>query len=141
MKRFFKENWLVIVTGVVVGLAALLLQALGNPKNMGFCIACFERDIAGALGLHSAAVVQYVRPEVIGIVLGSCIMALIGKEFRAQAGSSPATRFAVGALVMIGALVFLGCPFVCCCVWAAATSTPSWAFWASSSVPLSAPCS
>ena len=100
MKRFFKENWLVIVTGVVVGLAALLLQALGNPKNMGFCIACFERDIAGALGLHSAAVVQYVRPEVIGIVLGSCIMALIGKEFRAQAGSSPATRFAVGALVM-----------------------------------------
>ena len=110
MKRFFKENWLVIVTGVVVGLAALLLQALGNPKNMGFCIACFERDIAGALGLHSAAVVQYVRPEVIGIVLGSCIMALIGKEFRAQAGSSPATRFAVGALVMIGALVFLGCP-------------------------------
>jgi len=110
MKRFFKENWLVLVTGVVVGLAALLLQALGNPKNMGFCIACFERDIAGALGLHSAAVVQYVRPEVIGIVLGSCIMALIGKEFRAQAGSSPATRFAVGALVMIGALVFLGCP-------------------------------
>ena len=110
MKRFFKENWLVIVTGVVVGLAALLLQALGNPKNMGFCIACFERDIAGALGLHSAAVVQYVRPEVIGIVLGSCIMAFIGKEFRAQAGSSPATRFAVGALVMIGALVFLGCP-------------------------------
>ena len=110
MKRFFKENWLVIVTGVVVGIAALLLQALGNPKNMGFCIACFERDIAGALGLHGAAVVQYVRPEIIGIVLGSCIMALIGKEFRAQAGSSPATRFAVGALVMIGALVFLGCP-------------------------------
>ena len=110
MKRFFKENWLVIVTGIVVGAAALLLQALGNPKNMGFCIACFERDIVGAVGLHSAEAVQYVRPEIIGIVLGSCIMALIGKEFRAQAGSAPATRFAVGALVMIGALVFLGCP-------------------------------
>ena len=53
MKRFFKENWLVIVTGIVVGTAALLLQALGNPKNMGFCIACFERDIVGAVGLHS----------------------------------------------------------------------------------------
>ena len=78
MKRFFKENWLVIVTGIVVGAAALLLQALGNPKNMGFCIACFERDIVGAVGLHSAEVVQYVRPEIIGIVLGSCIMALIG---------------------------------------------------------------
>ena len=107
MKRFFKENWLVIVTGVVVGIAALLLQALGNPKNMGFCIACFERDIAGALGLHGAAVVQYVRPEIIGIVLGSCIMALIGKEFRAQAGSSPATRFAVGALGAVKTAVYL----------------------------------
>ena len=106
MKRFFKENWLVIVTGIVVGAAALLLQALGNPKNMGFCIACFERDIVGAVGLHSAEVVQYVRPEIIGIVLGSCIMALIGKEFRAQAGSAPATRFAVGALAdMIGGIL------------------------------------
>ena len=29
MKRFFKENWLVIVTGIVVGAAALLLQEHG----------------------------------------------------------------------------------------------------------------
>ena len=57
-----KENVFVIVAGVVVGIAALVLTALGNPANMGFCIACFERDIAGAVGLHSAAVVQYVRP-------------------------------------------------------------------------------
>lgn len=83
---------------------------LGNPANMGFCIACFERDIAGAVGLHSAAKVQYVRPEIIGLVLGAFIMALAGKEFRPQAGSSPATRFVLGAFVMIGALVFLGCP-------------------------------
>ena len=89
MKRFFTENWLVIVTGIVVGAAALLLQALGNPKNMGFCIACFERDIVGAVGLHSAEVVQYVRPEIIGIVLGSCIMALISKEFRARPAPLP----------------------------------------------------
>ena len=105
-----KENVFVIVAGVVVGIAALVLTALGNPANMGFCIACFERDIAGAVGLHSAAVVQYVRPEIIGIVLGAFIMALIGKEFRPKAGSSPAVRFVLGAFVMIGALVFLGCP-------------------------------
>ena len=48
----------VLLAGVVTGIAALALTALGNPKNMGFCIACFERDIAGALGLHSAAAVQ-----------------------------------------------------------------------------------
>lgn len=100
----------VIITGVVVGIAALILTAMGNPKNMGFCIACFERDIAGALGLHSAAVVQYIRPEIIGMVLGSLISAVAFKEFRAKAGSSPACRFVLGAFVMIGALVFLGCP-------------------------------
>ena len=49
-----KENLFVILTGVVIGIAALVLTALGNPANMGFCIACFERDIAGAVGLHSA---------------------------------------------------------------------------------------
>ena len=88
----------------------MLLTVLGNPKNMGFCIACFLRDIAGACKLHGAAVVQYVRPEIIGLVLGSCIMALITGEWRSKGGSSPATRFVLGAFVMIGALAFLGCP-------------------------------
>ena len=105
-----KENRLVLAAGVAVGLAALALTALGNPGNMGFCIACFERDIAGAVGLHSAAKVQYVRPEIIGLVLGAFAMSLIGREFRPRTGSSPATRFVLGAFVMIGALVFLGCP-------------------------------
>ena len=105
-----KENLLVILTGVLVGIAALVLTALGNPANMGFCIACFERDIAGAVGLHSAAKVQYVRPEIIGLVLGAFVMALASKEFRAKSGSSPALRFVLGAFVMIGALAFLGCP-------------------------------
>ncbi len=103
-------NWFVVASGVAVGLAALVLTLLGNPVNMGFCIACFERDIAGALGLHGAAAVQYVRPEIVGLVLGSFIMSLAGKEYRAKSGSAPAVRFVLGALVMIGALVFLGCP-------------------------------
>ena len=29
----------VIIAGAAVGLAALILTALGNPSNMGFCIA------------------------------------------------------------------------------------------------------
>ena len=114
-----KENLFVILTGVVIGIAALVLTALGNPANMGFCIACFERDIAGAVGLHSAAKVQYVRPEIIGLVLGSFLMALASKEWKARAGSSSALRFVLGAFVMIGALAFLGCRCAWCCVWLA----------------------
>ena len=87
-----------------------MLTKLGNPKNMGFCIACFIRDIAGTTKLHSAAAVQYLRPEIVGIVLGSTIMAAISGEWRAKAGSSPALRFILGFMVMIGALIFLGCP-------------------------------
>ena len=109
-KNWLKSYGLIILTGIVVGIAALVLTAAGNPKNMGFCIACFERDIAGALGLHSAGKVQHMRPEIIGIVRGSMVAALAAKEFRARAGSSPAIRFVLGLFVMIGALVFLGCP-------------------------------
>ena len=105
-----KIHWGVVLAGVAVGLAALILTAMGNPANMGFCIACFLRDTAGACGLHSAAKVQYVRPEIIGLVLGAFVMSVATKEFRAKAGSSPATRFVLGAFVMIGALAFLGCP-------------------------------
>ncbi len=105
-----KQHGLIIVTGLVVGAASVVLVALGNPANMGFCIACFLRDIAGALGLHRAANVQYIRPEIIGLVLGAMAMALAGREFKVRGGSSPMTRFVLGFCVMVGALMFLGCP-------------------------------
>ena len=65
-----KINWPIVLAGGLVGLAAVLLTALGNPVNMGFCIACFLRDIAGSVGMHGDAVVQYFRPEIVGLVLG-----------------------------------------------------------------------
>ena len=52
--NWFKNNWLILVTGLVIGIAALVLGVHGNPGNMGFCIACFLRDTTGALGLHGA---------------------------------------------------------------------------------------
>ena len=105
-----KQNTLMIATGLIVGAIAVLLVKLGNPANMGFCIACFLRDIAGAVGMHRAEVVQYIRPEIIGLVLGAFIMSVAGKEYNARGGSSPATRFVLGFFVMVGALMFLGCP-------------------------------
>ncbi|MEL7647468.1 MAG: YedE family putative selenium transporter [Sedimentibacter sp.] len=107
---FFESKKGIIFAGSVVGIIAVVLVALGNPKNMGFCIACFERDIAGALGLHRAEVVQYIRPEIIGLILGAFISAAAGREFQSKGGSSPITRFFMGMAVMIGALMFLGCP-------------------------------
>jgi len=111
MKNMFAGRWGIIGVGVIIGILAPLLQKLGNPGNMGICVACFERDIAGALGLHRAAVVQYIRPEIIGFVVGSLIAAYLFKEFRPRLGSAPIVRFFLGVFAMIGALVFLGCPW------------------------------
>lgn len=110
VKNFFKNNWMYIGAGIVIGVVAFVLTLMGNPANMGFCIACFLRDTAGALKLHSAAVVQYARPEIIGIVLGAFAISLLRKDFKPTGGSAPVTRFLLGMIVMIGALVFLGCP-------------------------------
>lgn len=106
-----KERLLIVAAGLVIGLVSAALAALGNPANMGFCIACFLRDISGALGLHQAAAVQYIRPEIPGLVLGSFAAALVKKEFSPRGGSAPITRFVLGLFVMIGCLMFLGCPF------------------------------
>lgn len=101
----------VIIAGCITGVIASLLVYFGNPGNMGFCIACFLRDTTGALGLHQAAAVQYIRPEIIGLILGSFGLAFFRKEFGGKGGSSPLTRFTLAFFVMIGCLMFLGCPF------------------------------
>lgn len=98
------------VGGALCGLVAVVLAIFGNPGNMAICVACFIRDTAGALGMHQAAVVQYARPEIIGIVLGAFVISIVTKEYRSTAGSSPMIRFALGMMIMIGALLFLGCP-------------------------------
>jgi len=111
LKNIFASVWGIVAAGAAIGIVAALLQKLGNPGNMGVCVACFERDISGAIGLHRADVVQYLRPEIIGFVLGSLAAALLFREFRPRAGSAPVVRFVLGMFAMIGALIFLGCPW------------------------------
>ncbi len=111
VKNFLGSRWGIITVGACIGVLAPLLQKLGNPPNMGICVACFERDIAGAVGLHRAAVVQYMRPEIIGFVIGALVAAYAFGEFRPRVGSAPIVRFVLGVFAMIGALVFLGCPW------------------------------
>jgi len=110
LRRFLTKRVLIVIAGLIFGVLAAYMVKWGNPPNMGICIACFLRDIAGGLGLHRAGVVQYLRPEILGFVLGAFASAMAFREFRARGGSSPLIRFLLGAFIMIGALVFLGCP-------------------------------
>ena len=110
-RSFFASRVGIIGVGLVLGALAATLQRWGNPANMGICVACFTRDIAGALGLHRAGIVQYLRPEIPAFCLGAFVAALVFREFRPRTGSAPIVRFLLGMCAMIGALIFLGCPW------------------------------
>ena len=101
MRRFLAPKTLIILAGLVMGILAALLTKWGNPPNMGICVACFMRDIVGGLGLYRAGVVQDIRPEIPGFIMGSFIAAYTFGEFRARGGSSPLVRFLLGALVFL----------------------------------------
>lgn len=105
-----KNTYKLFGFGIIAGLITMALAIAGNPTNMAICIACFVRDIAGSMKYHTAPVVQHFRPEIVGLVLGAFFLSLYKKEFRATGGSSPAIRFFLGVAMMIGALIFLGCP-------------------------------
>lgn len=103
--------WIVGGAGLFIGAVAAWLVSQGNPGNMGLCIACFLRDIAGFFvgGTTGQAATAYIRPEIVGLILGALVAALATKEFRARGGSSPVLRFVLGFIFMTSALIFLGC--------------------------------
>lgn len=109
--NFKAERINIALAGGIIGIISVALVLMGNPANMGFCLACFIRDTAGGLGLHRAEAVQYIRPEIIGLILGAMGLSMARGEFSPRGGSSPITRFFLGFFVMIGCLMFLGCPF------------------------------
>ncbi len=103
--------WILGGAGLFIGAIAAWLVSQGNPGNMGLCIACFLRDIAGFFAgkWSNQAAVAYIRPEIVGIILGAMGAAIVTREFRPRGGSQPLIRFALGFIFMSAALVFLGC--------------------------------
>jgi YedE family putative selenium metabolism protein len=98
------------VAGGLFAAAAVGLAALGNPASSGLCASCFLVNIAGALRLHAKASQSYLRPELLGIVLGAFFAAFSAREFRVRGGASPLLHFAGGAFMIMGCEVFIGCP-------------------------------
>ncbi len=104
------HTWFVMVAGGLLGLFGVWLAVLGNPENSGICVSCFLENSAGALGLHDNARMQYLRPELIGFVLGSSLSALGFREFSSRGGSAPLPRLLSGVFLIVGCAVFIGCP-------------------------------
>ena len=99
-----------IIAGALLGLGGVFLVYFGNPTNSGLCISCFLENLAGSLQLHDNIRMSYIRPELIGFVLGSFFIALQSRRFRVTGGSSPIIRFLLGFFILVGCAVFIGCP-------------------------------
>jgi YedE family putative selenium metabolism protein len=104
------KDHLDLISGAAVGLAGAGLVLLGNPRNSGICASCFAENVAGALRLHGDPRMSYLRPELPGFLLGATLAALAGRGFRSRSGSAPLVRFFLGAFLIVGSAVFLGCP-------------------------------
>ncbi|HEY3309005.1 MAG TPA: YedE family putative selenium transporter [Desulfuromonadaceae bacterium] len=105
-----RDLWMVILSGLALGTLGVMLSVWGNPANSGICVSCFIENSAGALGLHNNPRMQYLRPELIGFLLGALASAAIGREFRSHGGSAPLLRLIAGIFLIIGCAVFIGCP-------------------------------
>lgn len=103
--------WIVGGAGLGIGAIAAWLVGQGNPGNMGLCIACFLRDTMAYFGglRFNMAGFAYVRPEIVGLILGATASAIAAKEFKPRGGSAVALRFVLGFIFMLAALIFLGC--------------------------------
>lgn len=110
MPRLDRHGWLILLAGACLGLGGVLLAWWGNPQNSGICVSCFIENSAGALGLHDNSRMQYLRPELIGFVLGAAASAMLFREFRSRGGGAPLARFVSGVFLIVGCAVFIGCP-------------------------------
>ena len=135
--RFFGSAWGVVFTGGVIGFIGALLPALGNPPNMGICVVGFLGDSAAGIWLLAAKIgidlptalttscyslelasgaqqlpnpLSLIRPELLGIILGALVVALVFREFKARAGLGALATFVLGMCGMMGGIVFWGCP-------------------------------
>jgi len=123
MEKFQKVipgmTWMIFFNGLLFGCLGILLVTWGNPTNTGICVSCFLENIAGACGLHNNVRMMYLRPEIIGFILGAFVIALATRNFVVRGGSSPMIRFVLGFLMIVGSAMFMGCPikllfrFVC----------------------------
>jgi hypothetical protein len=105
-----RHFWVVVAAGAGLGILGVMLAVWGNPQNSGICVSCFIENSSGALGLHDNERMQYLRPELIGFVLGSILCASLFREFRSRGGSAPLARLVSGVFLIVGSAVFIGCP-------------------------------
>ncbi|MCX7770633.1 MAG: YedE family putative selenium transporter [Proteobacteria bacterium] len=105
-----KQSVIFIISASIIGIFSSILSYKGNPINTGICISCFMENYAGALKLHNNVYMQYLRPEITFIIIGSFISSLLRKEFQPRISQSIIYSFFGGFFMIVGSAIFIGCP-------------------------------
>ena len=105
-----KQSIIFIMSAIIIGTFSSLLSYKGNPINTGLCISCFIENYAGALKLHNNIYMQYLRPEITFIILGSFLSSILRKEFQPRISFSIIYSFFGGFFMIVGSAIFIGCP-------------------------------
>ena len=91
-KNLFATTPGIIIVGAVIGLIAVWVAKARQPGKHGDLRSVLRTRCGRRLGLHRAAIVQYLRPEIMGLVLGSLAAAISTREFKPRGGSAPIVR-------------------------------------------------
>lgn len=110
MRLLRGDGLIIAASGLSLGVLGAGLAYWGNPANSGICISCFMENLAGGLGLHGNTRMAFFRPELAGFIGGAFLMAFFGRELRPRAGRLPIQGFFLGAFMIVGSSVFMGCP-------------------------------
>lgn len=110
MRKPSFDSVLIVGSGLSLGAFGAALALWGNPANSGICISCFVENLSGSLGLHQNLRMAYLRPELVGLVAGALLSALLGREMRPRSGAYPVLAFVLGFFLIVGSSVFMGCP-------------------------------
>ena len=110
MRKLSLDTMLIIGSGLSLGALGAALALWGNPANSGICVSCFVENLSGSLGLHQNLRMAYLRPELVGFIVGALLSALLGREIRPRSGAYPVLAFVLGFFLIVGSSVFMGCP-------------------------------
>ena len=77
-----------VIAGLIIGAIAGFLVLAGIQVIWAFVLRALFAILSVVLGLHRAAPVQYIRPEIIGLILGAYVLSMIRGEHQSKGGSS-----------------------------------------------------
>ena len=112
ISNFLTSRWGPIITGIVVGvLAPVLVKPWATPATWASAWPASAATSPARWACTAPPWCSTSARRSSALCWARWSPPLLFREFKPRAGSAPLVRFVLGMFAMIGALVFLGCPW------------------------------